>query len=132
MKFQRWTLSTPMMAMRKDPEKFWKKRGKKLNDGAVESFVGKRKAMEQAVAEIVSASSRIPPETKLPKDLRALFNEYAIRLTSRKRPSRSRSGRRKKRSITSKMSGNGGYADGNQIPWLFLGLGALRASTRRQ
>ncbi len=48
----------------KDPEKFWKKRGKKLNDG-VESFVGKRKAMEQAVAEIVSAADS--SETKLQK-----------------------------------------------------------------
>ena len=41
--------------LEKDPQKFWKKQGKKLYDQA-ESFVGKRKAMEQAVAEIVSAS----------------------------------------------------------------------------
>src|SRR5260370_32007943 len=37
----------------KEPDKFWKKEGKKLND-RVESFTGKRKAMEQAVAEIVA------------------------------------------------------------------------------
>ena len=48
----------------KDPERFWKKRGKKLND-SVEGFVGKRKAMEQAVAEIVSAGDS--PEAKAQK-----------------------------------------------------------------
>src|ERR1700686_4589285 len=32
--------------MEKDPEKFWKKEGKKLND-RVESFLGKRKALDQ-------------------------------------------------------------------------------------
>src|SRR5258708_16218348 len=48
----------------KEPEKFWKKQGKKLNDAA-ESFVNKRKAMEQAVAEIVSP--RDPPAVKLQK-----------------------------------------------------------------
>ena len=48
------------------PEKFWKNEGKKQND-RVESFVGKRKAMEQAVAQIVSPSDA--PEVKLQKDL---------------------------------------------------------------
>src|SRR5258708_3533710 len=47
-----------------DPEKFWKKRGKKLND-EVEGFAGKRKAMEEAVAQIVSPSDT--PEAKLQK-----------------------------------------------------------------
>jgi hypothetical protein len=47
-----------------DPEKFWKKRGKKLND-EVEGFTGKRKAMEEAVAQIVSPSDT--PEAKLQK-----------------------------------------------------------------
>jgi hypothetical protein len=48
----------------KEPEKFWKKYGKKLNDRA-EGFMGKRKAMEQAVAQIVSANDA--PEIKLQK-----------------------------------------------------------------
>src|SRR5260370_30623740 len=39
----------------KEPEKFWKKYGKKLNERA-EAFMGKRKAMQQAVAQIVSAN----------------------------------------------------------------------------
>src|SRR5258708_12428789 len=48
----------------KEPEKFWKKYGKELNDRA-EGFMGKRKAMEQAVAQIVSANDA--PEIKLQK-----------------------------------------------------------------
>src|SRR3984893_18497770 len=45
-------------------DKFWKKEAKKEND-KVESFIGKRKAMEQAVAQIVSPSDT--PEVKLQK-----------------------------------------------------------------
>src|SRR5881396_4036934 len=48
----------------KEPDKFWKKQGKKMNDAA-ESFVNKRKAMEQAVGEIVSTGDS--PEVKLQK-----------------------------------------------------------------
>ena len=48
----------------KDADKYWKKLGKKRND-QMESFVGKHKAMEQAVAGIVSASDS--PEEKLRK-----------------------------------------------------------------
>lgn len=47
-----------------DPAKFWKERGKNLN-GKVESFIGKRKAMEQAVAQIVSLNDS--PEVKAQK-----------------------------------------------------------------
>jgi len=43
-------------------DKFWKKEAKKEND-EVESFIGKRKAMEQAVAQIVSPNDT--PEVKL-------------------------------------------------------------------
>src|SRR5437879_13434820 len=48
----------------KEPDKFWKKQGKKMNDAA-ESFVNKRKAMEQAVGEIASAGD--DPEANLQK-----------------------------------------------------------------
>ena len=41
----------------KDQASFWKHFGKKRN-GQLESFVGKRKAMEQAVAQIVSPTTR--------------------------------------------------------------------------
>jgi len=46
----------------KDPAKFWKNFGKKQNS-AVEDFVGKKKAMEQAAAETVAAGDA--PEVKL-------------------------------------------------------------------
>src|SRR2546430_17156370 len=41
-----------------DPVKFWRNRGKKLYDQA-EGFVGRRKAMEQAVSEIDRKSTRL-------------------------------------------------------------------------
>jgi uncharacterized protein DUF3857 len=48
----------------KEADKFWKRQGKKMYD-FVEGFTNKRKAMEQAVAETVSASDS--PEIKLQK-----------------------------------------------------------------
>jgi hypothetical protein len=47
-----------------DPEQFWKSFGKKRND-QLENFIGKRKAMEEAVAQITSPSD--PQEVKLRK-----------------------------------------------------------------
>ncbi len=48
----------------KDPEKFWKEESKKLY-GEIDSFTDKRKAMEQAVSQIVSPADT--PEQKLRK-----------------------------------------------------------------
>jgi hypothetical protein len=50
--------------LEKEPDKYWKKLGKKRND-QLESFIGKRKAMDQAVAEIVANGDA--PEVKLQK-----------------------------------------------------------------
>ena len=47
-----------------DANKFWKKVGKKRND-ELESFVGKRGAMDQALSQIVSPAD--PPDVKLHK-----------------------------------------------------------------
>ena len=47
-----------------DPDQFWKRVGKKQND-LMENFIGNRKAMEDAVAQIISPSD--PPEVKLRK-----------------------------------------------------------------
>jgi hypothetical protein len=47
-----------------DPNKFWKKVGKSRND-AVEKFIGRRGAMDQAVSQIISPSDE--PEVKLRK-----------------------------------------------------------------
>jgi len=48
----------------KDQASFWKHVGKQRN-GQLESFIGKRKAMEEAVAQIVSPSD--PQDVKLRK-----------------------------------------------------------------
>ena len=102
----------------KEPDKFWKKQGKKMNDAA-ESFVNKRKAMEQAVAEIVSPGD--PPEVKLQKiyaRVQKIRNtSYEIEKTEQEQK------RAKEKEIS-----NGedlwkrGYGNGYQITWLFLGL----------
>jgi hypothetical protein len=47
-----------------DPDKYWRKEGKKMND-LVEGFVNKKKAMEEAVAQTVSPGDA--PEVKLQK-----------------------------------------------------------------
>jgi len=104
--------------LEKDPEKFWKKRGKKLYD-QTEGFVGKRKAMEEAVAQIVSPND--PPQTKLQK---IYAKTQSIKNTSYQIE---RSEQEQKRS-KEKEVGNveevlkRGYGDGDQITWLFLGL----------
>ncbi|HKR31475.1 MAG TPA: DUF3857 domain-containing protein [Terriglobales bacterium] len=102
----------------KDANAFWKKRGKKLN-GNVESFVNKRKAMEQAVAQIVSPTDA--PEVKLQKiyaRVQQLRNTtYEVHRTEQEQ-------KREKE----KDPGNveevwkRGYGDATELTWLFLGL----------
>lgn len=102
----------------KDANAFWKKRGKKLN-GSVESFVNKRKAMEQAVAQIVSPTDA--PEVKLQKiyaRVQQLRNTtYEVHKTEQEQ-------KREKE----KDPGNveevwkRGYGDATELTWLFLGL----------
>lgn len=102
----------------KDPEKFWKKRGKKLNDG-VESFAGKRKAMEQAVAQIVAASDT--PAAKLQK---IYARVQQMRNTSYEQEKTEQEQKRAKEKEINNVEDiwKRGYADGYQITWLFLGL----------
>jgi hypothetical protein len=102
----------------KDATQFWKNRGKKLND-AVESFVGKRKAMEAAVAQIVSPND--PPEMKLQKlylRVQQIRNtSYEVRKTEQER-------KREKEKDASNVEDvwKRGYGDGAQLTWLFLAL----------
>lgn len=101
-----------------DPAVFWRKRGKKLND-ALESFVGKRKAMEQAVGQIVSAGDT--PEVKLQK----IYNRVQqMRNTSYEV---SKTVQEEKRENDKNINNvedvwKQGYGDGRQLTWLFLGL----------
>lgn len=102
----------------KDPAVFWKKRGKKLNDG-MESFINKRKAMEQAVAQIVSPTDS--PEVKLQKiyaRVQQIRNTtYEVRKTEQER-------KREKEKDASNVEDvwKRGYGTGGQLTWLFLAL----------
>ncbi|MDP9338757.1 MAG: DUF3857 and transglutaminase domain-containing protein [Acidobacteriota bacterium] len=99
-------------------EKFWKKEGKKAND-KVESFIGKKKAMEQGVAQIVSPSDT--PEVKLQKiyarvqQIRNTGYEAEITEQEKKR------GKEKVINNVEDMWKNG-YGTGREITWLFLAL----------
>ncbi|HET7871265.1 MAG TPA: DUF3857 domain-containing protein [Terriglobales bacterium] len=101
-----------------DPAKFWKKKGKKLND-RVESFVGKRKAMEEAVAQIVSPSDT--PEVKV----RKIYDKVqSIRNTSYEVQRSEQERKRDKEKPVSNVEElwKKGYGNGVQLTWLFLAL----------
>lgn len=102
----------------KEPDKFWKKEGKKLND-RVESFAGKRKAMEQAVAEIVVPND--PPGVKLGK-IYAKVQKF--RNTSWETEKTEQEQKREKQKDINNVEDlwKRGYGDGRQINWLFLAL----------
>jgi hypothetical protein len=101
-----------------DPAVFWKKTGKRLND-QLESFIGKRKAMEQAVAQIVSPSDA--PDVKLQK---IYARVQQLRNTSYEVSKTEQEQKREKE----KSPGNveeawkRGYEDGVQLTWLYLAL----------
>ncbi len=100
------------------PEKFWKKEGKKQNE-RVESFVGKRKAMEQAVAQIVSPGDT--PEVKLQKiyaRVQQIRNTgYEVEKTEQEKK------RDKEKNINNVEDvWKNGHATGREITWLFLAL----------
>ncbi len=101
-----------------DPVVFWKKRGKKLNE-SLESFVGKRKAMEQAVAQIVSPSD--PPEVKLQK---IYTRVQQMRNTSYEVSKTAQEEKREKDKTISNVEDlwKQGHGDGAQVTWLYLAL----------
>lgn len=101
-----------------DPVVFWRKRGKKLND-SLESFVGKRKAMEQAVSQIVSPSDT--PEVKAQKiysRVQQMRNtSYEVSRTTQEEK------RQNEKSISNVEDvWKQGYGNGAQLTWLYLGL----------
>jgi hypothetical protein len=100
------------------PDKFWKIEGKKRND-RVESFIGKRKAMEQAVVQIVSPSDT--PEIKLQK---IYARVQQIRNTGYEpEVSEQEKKREKVKSINNVEDlWKNGYGSGGEITWLFLAL----------
>jgi hypothetical protein len=104
--------------METEPEKFWKKEGKKHYDYA-EGFAGKRKAMEEAVGTIVGASDT--PEVKLQKiyaRVQKIRNVgYEVQKTEQEQKRAKEKGASNAEDVLKR-----GYGDGNQITLLFLGL----------
>jgi hypothetical protein len=104
--------------LEKDADVFWKKTGKKMN-GNNESFIDKRKAMEQAVSQIISPSDS--PEEKAEKlyaRVQQLRNtSYEVQRTEQE----------KKRDKEKELSNvedvwKRGYGNGTQLTWLYLAL----------
>jgi len=102
----------------KDPAKFWKNFAKKQN-GQVEDFVGKKKAMEQAVAETVAAGDT--PEVKLQK---IYVRVQQIRNTSFEKEKTEQELKREKQKEANSVEDvwKHGYGNGRQITWVFLGM----------
>jgi hypothetical protein len=104
--------------LEKDPDKYWKKLGKKRND-QMESFIGKRKAMEEAVGGIVAAGDS--EEAKLRK---IYTRVQQLRNTSFEAEKTEQEQKRNKEKdpgnveeVWKKQRG-----DGFELTWLFLGL----------
>ena len=102
----------------KDPDKYWRKLGKKRNE-QLESFVGKRKAMEQAVAEIVSPGDS--PEVKLQK---IYARVQQIRNTSYELQKSEQELKRDKEKDPGNVEAiwKKQYGNGQELTWLFLAL----------
>jgi hypothetical protein len=117
-----------------DPDKFWKKQGKKMND-VVEGFVNKRKAMEEAVAETVSASDS--PEVKLKKIYTRAQKTRNVSFEVEKTEQEQKRTQEKEAGNVEEVWKRG-YGNGDQITLLFLGLAraagvdatAVKISTR--
>ncbi|HWZ82423.1 MAG TPA: DUF3857 domain-containing protein [Terriglobales bacterium] len=100
------------------PDKYWKQVGKKRNDN-LESFIGKHKAMEAAVAQIVAPGDA--PEVKL----RKIYDRVqAIRNTSYEIHKTEQEEKRAKEKPVENVEDlwKRGYADGGQLTWLFVAL----------
>jgi len=101
-----------------DPAKFWQREGEFLY-GFVENFAGKRKAMEAAVSQIISANDS--PDQKLQKIYSRVQQIRNLSFESEKTDQE-----QKRENL--KDVGNvedvwkRGYGGGNEINWLFLAL----------
>jgi hypothetical protein len=102
----------------KDPAKYWKSVAKKQNE-RVESFVNKKKAMEQAVQQTVGAGDA--PEVKLQK---IYARVQQLRNTSFEKEKTEQEQKREKEKTVSNVEEilKRGYGDGRQITWLFLAM----------
>ena len=102
----------------KEPAKYWKTIGKTRNQ-LMESFINKKKAMEQAVAEIVSPGDSA--EVKLQK---IYSRVQQIRNTSYEREKTEQEQKRDKAKDANNVEAvwKKQYGDAGEITWLFLAL----------
>ena len=105
-------------AFESDSAKYWKKLGKRRND-QLESFIGKHKAMEQAVGEIVATGDS--PEAKLQK---IYARVQQLRNTSYEATKTEQEQKRNKEKEPGNVEAvwKKQYADGFELTWLFLAL----------
>jgi transglutaminase-like putative cysteine protease len=102
----------------KDADTYWKRLGKERNS-QLESFIGKRKAMEDAVVQIVSPTD--PPEAKLHK----IYDRVQhLRNTSYEPRKTEEELKRDKEKTAENVEDiwKRGYGNGVQLTWLFLAL----------
>ena len=102
----------------RDQEKFWKKVGKNRND-RLEGFIGKHKAMEEAVAQIVAPND--PQEVKL----RKIYDRVQqIRNTTYELRKTAQEEKREKEKVAENVEDvwKRGYGNGVQLTWLYLAL----------
>jgi hypothetical protein len=102
----------------RNASEYWQRIGKKRN-GQLESFVGKRKAMEEAVAQIVSPNDA--PEVKL----RKIYDRVQqIRNTSYELRKTEQEQKREKEKTEENVEDvwKRGYGNGVQLTWLYLAL----------
>ncbi len=101
-----------------EPDQFWRHVNKKRYD-FLEAFIDKRKAMEQAVSQIVSPSD--PPEVKL----RKIYDRVQqIRNTSYEVEKTVQQEKRDKEKPVENVEElwKRGYGNGQQLTWLYLAL----------
>jgi uncharacterized protein DUF3857 len=101
-----------------EPAKYWKKLGKRRYD-QLEKFIGKRKAMDEAVAQIVSSSDS--PEVKLQK---IYSRVQQIRNTSFEAEKTEQEQKRNKEKPPENVEDvwKKQYGSGTDLTWLFLAL----------
>jgi hypothetical protein len=104
--------------LERDPDKFWKKQGKKYDD-TVESFIGKRKAMEQAVGTIVSPGDS--PEVKVRKIYARVLQVHNTSMDVEKTEQEQKRDKQKEVANVEDLWKRGA-GNGRQIDWLFLAL----------
>lgn len=101
-----------------DPDIYWQKLGKKWNDN-LERFIDKRKAMEQAVAQIVSPND--PPDVKL-KKIYARVQEIRNRSFEISKTEQEQNREKEKIDLNVEDVWKRGYGYGHQLTWLYLAL----------